>query len=407
VINVLSVISELNFGGGENRVLNLARALDPDRFRVTVATLYSGASAHVQCSSMREQFSRAGVHVRELGLPHPGSATGPRLTRIANTAATLGSAVARIRRLIVETGADVVDAHLETALYTAVPAAASAGVPAAITLYSELDLWKMTDASSYRRVVFPAMRRFNLRLCDAIVTDSRARADDFYRFVGAGGPPIHVIPNGVRLDPPARQRTDVLRELAIPEHATIVGQIAGLVPFKGQMALLEAAAAALAKGHDLYVLCIGDARMGSAYPNDLRQKAASLGIADRVRIRGYAGNIADVWSVIDVHVHPSRIDSLPNAMIEGMSLGKPAVLSSVGAIPDHVDDGKTGLLVPPDDPAALTRALLRVLDDPALARRIGSGAYRRYLERFTPEITARRVEGVFEEMVERRRRRAG
>jgi len=109
--------------------------------------------------------------------------------------------------------------------------------------------------------------------------------------------------------------------------------------------------------------------------------------------------------VIDIHVHASSIDSLPNAVIEGMSLGKPAVVSHVGAIPEHVDDGRTGLVVPPDDPPALANALLRLLADPALAARLGQGARQRHLERFTPEVTARQIESCFEGMIEARRKR--
>jgi glycosyltransferase involved in cell wall biosynthesis len=406
VINILSVISELNFGGGENRLLNLARSMDSRRFKLTVATLYARPlAAPNHCGDLRRQFVEAGVKVHELGLSHPSNSQGLRPIKLANTAGTLAAAIAKLRQLIVATRADAVDAHLETALYTAVPAAASAGVPAAVTLYSELDLWRIFDSKSYRRVFFPAIRRFNLRLCSAIFTDSKARALDLAQFIGPPSPPLHVVPNGVRLDKPSRSRAAVLRELGIPEEtrATIIGQVAGLVPFKGAAVLLSAAQRAVAEGHDLYVLCIGDARIGPAYPLQLRRQAEELGISDRVRIQGYPGNIADVWSVIDVHVHASSIDSFPNAIIEGMSLGKPAVVSSVGAIPEHVDHGRTGLVVPPDDPAAAADALLQLLRDRDFAARLGAGAYQRYLERFTPEITARAIEDCFERMIDAHR----
>jgi glycosyltransferase involved in cell wall biosynthesis len=408
VINILSVISELNFGGGENRLLNLARSIDSNRFRLSVVTLYSPpVAAANRRGTLRGQFAAAGVKVQELNLPHPSNVQGLRPIKLANTAGTLATAVAKLRQLIVATRADAVDAHLETALYTAVPAAASAGIPAAVTLYSELDLWRIFDSKSYRRVFFPAIRRFNLRLCSAIFTDSRARALDLEQFIGESSPPIHVVPNGVRLDKPSRSRAEVLREFGIPAEtrATIIGQVAGLVPFKGAAVLLSAARRAVAEGHDLYVLCVGDARIGPAYPLQLRRQAEELGISDRVRIQGYPGNIADVWSVIDVHVHASSIDSLPNAIIEGMSLGKPAVVSSVGAIPEHVDHGRTGLVIPPDDPAAAAESLLRLLRDRDYAARLGAGAYRRYLERFTPEITARAIEACLESMIDAHRSR--
>jgi hypothetical protein len=161
VINVLSVISHLNFGGAENRLLNLARAIDPDRFRLTVATLYApDGTSEEDCGSMQWQFAQAGVPVRSLGVSNPVTVRAPRPLKLASTAATLAGCVARLRQLIVATRADVVDAHLETALYTAVPAAVSAGVPAAVTLYSELDLWKERDRETYRQHVFPAIRRF-------------------------------------------------------------------------------------------------------------------------------------------------------------------------------------------------------------------------------------------------------
>jgi glycosyltransferase involved in cell wall biosynthesis len=288
-----------------------------------------------------------------------------------------------------------------------VPAAASAGVPATVTLYSELELWKIHDSRSYRRVLFPSIRRFNLRLCSSIITDSDVRAAEFGRFLGESTPPMHVVPNGVRLEKPSRSRGEVLREFGIPEEtrAKILGQVAGLVPFKGQAVLLEAARRIVDKGHDVYVLCVGYDRAGPAYPFQLQRQAEQLRISDRVRIRAYPGNIADVWNAIDIHVHPSSIDSLPNAIIEGMSLAKPAVVSSVGAIPNHVEHGRTGLVIPPDDPAALADSLLRLLENEAFAEELGRAAYQRYLERFTPEVTTRAIESCFEGVIEAHRNR--
>jgi glycosyltransferase involved in cell wall biosynthesis len=404
MINVVSVISELKFGGGENRLLNFARAIDRSRFRHTVATVFAPDPDDTHHSgTLRRAFDQSGIEIVDMGVPHPGASRLRGAMKVAATAKALATAVARLRRLILERSADVVDAHLETALYTAVPAAASAGVPAAITLYSELDLWRMTDARSYRSVLFPPFRRFNLRLCSALISDSAARANDFQRYLGGAAPPLHVIPNGVELQPPARSREEVLAWFGIPHQsrATVVGQVAGLVPYKGQHLLVEAASRLVAAGHDVRVLLVGDERAGAAYPQQLRRSAERLGIAERVHIRSYPGDIADAWKIIDVHVHDSSIDSLPNAVIEGMSLGKPAIVSAVGAIPEHVDHERSGLVVPPGDVPALTAALERLLDDPPFARLLGEGARARYLERFTPAGTARQMECCLEGIARR------
>lgn len=402
--NVLSVISELNFGGGENRLLNLARAIDRSRYRHSVALLYS-RSAHQSCGSMRQDFVDAGIELHELNLPNPKDVRAPlRPLKLAATASTLGAAVARLRRLIVKERIDLVDAHLETGLYTAVPAAASAGVPAAVTLYSELDLWKIFDGQSMRRTLFPPLRRLGLQQCSAIFTDSEARARDLREFVGPRSR-VHVVPNGVRLRPPAKSREEVLRFFGIPERksAVVVGQVAGLVPYKGQAHLVRAVARAVAAGHDAIALCVGDERLGAQFPAELRALARSLGVEERLFMKGYPGDIADAWSIIDVHVHASSIDSLPNAVLEGMSCGKPAIVSAVGALPEHVDDGETGLVVPPGDAGAVSRALLRLLGDAALRHKLAEGARRRYQERFTPEISARQLERCFDEVLLRKR----
>jgi glycosyltransferase involved in cell wall biosynthesis len=409
VINVVSVIFDLKFGGGENRLLNFARAVDRRRFNHTVATVFAqNPHEKLRCGSLRPAFEESGIEVVDLEVPHPGAVRSRGVAKIAATARALGIAIAKLRRLFLARRADVVDAHLETALYTAIPAAASAGIPAAITLYSEIDLWKMTDASSYRALVFPPIRRFNLRLCGAIVSDSSARIADFRRYLGRSAPPVHVIPNGVQLGIPARTREEMLAWFGIPSdtRSTIVGQVAGLVPHKGQHLLVEAAGHLVAAGHDVRLLLIGDERLGPAYPQQLRRIAKDHGIADRIHMGSYPGSIADAWSVIDVHVHASMIDSFPNAVIEGMSLGKPAVVSAVGAVPEHVDHERTGLVVPPGDVAALAAAVTRLVADPSFAKQLGQRAFARYRERFTPGAMARQLERCLEGIARRKARSA-
>src|SRR5229473_6310072 len=400
-LNVLSVVSDLYFAGGETRVLNIARAIDPKRVKLSVLTIYApDPEQDSLLGNMRPEFSAAGINVLNLGIRRTQGRRRPRIVQLANTAKVLGTAIIKLRQVIASQRIDVVDAHLDPSLLTAVPAAALAGVPSSITLYSELDLLGAKPGSRRRRSFQVALRRLALRLAGLVLTDSRSTATDLARFIGRPVSEVKIIPNGVHLPAPRRSRAEVLADFGIPgdTRARVIGQVSRLVEYKGHRVLLDAAKQILSHGEDVYVLCVGYPSPDPAYADSLRQQAERLGISDRVRVRGYPGCIADVWNVIDLHVHASLLDSTPNAIIEGMSLRKPLVSTRVGGIPDQVEDGQTGLLVPPRDAKALADSVLRLLRDDEFAARLGEAAYRRYLQRYSPEVTTRQIEACFREL---------
>jgi glycosyltransferase involved in cell wall biosynthesis len=175
----------------------------------------------------------------------------------------------------------------------------------------------------------------------------------------------------------------------------VVGQVSGIIPSKGHEVLLEAAARILEREAGVAFLFAGFPRGQDAHQRRLRERIRELGVSDRVRLAGYPGPIGDVWNVIDVHVHASLFDSLPNAIIEGMSLGKPAVVTAVGGIPEIVTHGETGLVVPPGDVDALEHAITRLLRSPDEAARLGAAARRRYEARLRPEHMTAAMEQLF------------
>jgi len=193
----------------------------------------------------------------------------------------------------------------------------------------------------------------------------------------------------------------MLTRLSLPQDGSvrIIGQISTLVPTKGQMVLLDAAPELLALDPSIFIVLVGYVREDSPYREALERKCVELGIRDRVRIVSYPGPIGDVWQVIDIHVHPSQLDSLPNTIMEGMSLRKPAVVTSVGGIPSLVKDRVTGLVVPPGDSTALSKAIATLLSNPALCASLGAAAFARYIEGYTREIMTRRLEDLFELLV--------
>jgi glycosyltransferase involved in cell wall biosynthesis len=113
---------------------------------------------------------------------------------------------------------------------------------------------------------------------------------------------------------------------------------------------------------------------GDGHVDAARAKAAEYGLGDRVDLPGWVGpdRVAELISTADILVLPSFIENLPLSIIEAMASGVAVVATPVGAVPDIVRDGETGLLVPVGDVDALTTALTRLVNDPALRARMGA-----------------------------------
>src|ERR1700730_71850 len=387
-LRVLSVINELYFGGDENRLLAMARTIDRDRFDVTVVTLKRpNAELDPHYGTMRQHYEAAGVDVRDLGEGHPneGLPSGSPL-RLVRAGSMFARTARKVGALIRELDIDVVDAHLGPGNLVGVMAGVMTDTPRVVTTY-HVEQWDP-------RPIWYAAHQWTLAMSDAIITDSDACAAQIRRWMLRKNPNIPVIPNGVVPPASGRSVAELRAEFGLPADPAVkvVGQISTLLPTKGHMVMLEAARIVHDKIPNTAFLLVGYVREDPSYKDRLEARAAELGLADRVRIVSYPGPIGDVWKVVDVHAHPSMLDSLPNAIIEGMSLGKPAVVTSVCGIPTLVEDGVTGLIVAPNDAPALAHALVRVLSDPDLAARLGDAAHRRYAESYTPEIMARRLE---------------
>ena len=119
-----------------------------------------------------------------------------------------------------------------------------------------------------------------------------------------------------------------------------------------------------------------------------------------MRFLGYRTDIADLLRLMDVVVLPSLQESFPRVPLEAMAMGVPVVATTVGGIPESVSDGETGILVPPGDGAAIRDALVRLVDDPALRKRMGETGRRRVREQFSIEANIARTEALYLEVLQ-------
>ena len=188
------------------------------------------------------------------------------------------------------------------------------------------------------------------------------------------------------------------------EGAPLVGIVGRLQPWKGQEVFLRAAARITAARPDVRFLVVGGAVLGTegSYPDDLRRLAGELGLDGRVHFAGHQEDVYPWFDALDVVVHASIGEPFGLVLVEAMALGKPLIATNVAGPTEIVEDGRSGLLVPPGDPRAIADAVERVLGDPALAAALGKGASERALL-FTEERMAREVALILEDVLERAR----
>lgn len=202
--------------------------------------------------------------------------------------------------------------------------------------------------------------------------------------------------------------TREMRERLLGETAgPVILSVGNLVPRKGHDMVIRAMPVLLGSVPQLTYLIVGDGPCRT----DLGELAAALGVREQVRFAGAIpwATLPEMYALGDVFVMPSRED-LEACDVEGFGLvyleanacGLPVVGGRSGGIPDAVEHGVTGLLVDPTDPEALAGAILRLVEDPELARRLGHQGLRRARAEFQWSEVADRVQRVIDDMVERR-----
>lgn len=206
---------------------------------------------------------------------------------------------------------------------------------------------------------------------------------------------IAVVPYGVevaKLEADAHFSDEERASWGIPAGALVVGLLGRVTDVKGHDILLTALAQMPADSRPWAVFA-GPEEV--EWGNSLRKLADELGVTENVRFLGPRSNVGALMQACDVIAAPSRMEACPLVLLEAMILGRPVVAATVGGIPDVVQHGVTGLLIPPEDPTALAEALQTALADADLRKRLGSAAREDALIRFTPEAMADATRAVY------------
>ena len=205
------------------------------------------------------------------------------------------------------------------------------------------------------------------------------------------------IPNGVPPVPPASER-DARVELGIEPDTPLIGVVGLLRPQKAINVLLHAISLLTDNWPDVQVLIVGD---GPEREN-LERMARQLGVQDTVRFLGLRTDVPDLLYALDMAVCCSDFEGSPLSVMEYMSAALPVVATAVGGIPDLIEPGVHGLLVPPGDPPALAESLSELLRSPERARAMGVRGREHQRAEFDIDVIIRRVEDLYCEMLEKR-----
>jgi glycosyltransferase involved in cell wall biosynthesis len=235
-----------------------------------------------------------------------------------------------------------------------------------------------------------ALPRLIFTNSDAVAGAVRARA--------APKVPVVTLYNPVDLERfnPKRSGSAVRAELHVPDGTPLIGMVAHLQPWKGHADFLRMAKAVSLQVPGVRFLVSGgpiyETEGHTGYEESLRLLAGELGIADRVKFLGIRDDIPEIMAALDVLVHcPTAPEPFGRAVAEAMGAGRPVIASKEGGVPELVEDGRTGVLVPSGDITAFAGALRRLLDDQSLRQRLGSAGRLRAESMFGVEAHAEKV----------------
>ncbi len=298
--------------------------------------------------------------------------------------------IMNLYRFLRKEGVDIVHSHLFFASRMSHFIARLAGVPVTIETGHIREAWR----KGFLRT-FYYIDRFYARFTDRFIAVSEAVAKYFVEVKGIGRERITVIANGINTGKFEPGTTDEAREfrskLAIDKNSPLISVVARLDLQKGHTYLIKAAPSIIEKYPDIIFLIVG---IGATLES-LKAEVAALGLDKSFIFAGFRKDIPAVMNGSDIIVLPSLYEGMPLAVIEAALSARPIVATAVDGTPEVLQDNETGLLVPPSDPESLSRAIIKLLDDPARAARMGRAARAHALTRFDIKRQARETEELY------------
>jgi len=378
---------------GAERVMSMILdRLDRARFEAVVACPAE--------SPMMEMVQ--GLNVRTRGLQLLEARFTWRVDRIIRYLVSFIRVIRSARSIVIDEAPDVI--HANSIRAGMVMSAATMGLDMPV-------IWHAHDILP-RHPLSTAVRLFAMATsCNRILAVSRAVSDRFRGVILRPlrrRVPIRVIHNACdleRFEANGKEREEIRRSLGLGQTQPVVGIVGQLTARKGQLELIEAFARTSCEVKDVVLLVIGASLFNSddGYVEQLQRAVESLGLHNRVRFLGSRDDVPKLIQGIDVLVVNSHEEPFALTVLEGLSSGTAVLATAVGGTPEMIRHGENGWLVKAGDRDALVKAMLTLLRDESLRRRLGREGRREAIARFSIERFLKEVEELYSEVLDRDR----
>lgn len=372
---VVHLIYKLDFGGLENLMVERINRMPAAAYRHAIVCLTG-------YTDFAKKITRAGVTLHALD-KQPGQSPGTHLA---------------LYRLLRELRPAILHSYNLSAIEYA-PAALLAGVPVRINGAHGRDA---ADPHGRNRK-HNFLRRLMVPFYDACYANSRDMLEWNRDVIKVPASKSCLLGNGIDTDK-YHPRTDTQRSSAGPfgpQHF-VIGAVGRVEPVKDHAGLMDAFIALLARlpqqRDRLRLAIVGEGNQ----LDTLRAKAAAAGIADLVWLPGARTDVADFLRGIDLFAMSSIAEGTPGSALEAMASGLPVVGTRVGGLPEVIDDGVTGTLVPARDAQAMAAALANYATDPALARAHGAAGRERVLAKYNMTAMVAAYQSLYDSLCERK-----
>jgi len=388
VIRVMEVIKSFNVekggGGSERFAFELARALDPNRFKILICGLWDYSTPQ----ELERIRSLEAMNIHSFNVAHWDDRYPYR---------SMLHAVHGLRNVQRYYQANIVNTHSEFADVAILSLWTACRHPMLVrTMHHSLQIeWEKRPLRLYlfSHLLIPMLYTLEIGVSQRLVEQLDHRP--FARLFGRKAQLVH---NAIDLDRFTNISVNVMekrRSLGIPANALVVGTIGRLVELKGYSQLIDAASLVIKQDSEVFFLIIGDGELSE----QLKFQADQKGVSSNIFFTGGRPDIEELFVCMDLFVSSSYWEALPTVILESMAAGVPIVATDIPGTRELIRDKQNGWLVPPRDASALAQTILVALDD-AKSRRLFADNARLDVKQFSIRVIAAEYEILYSRLVQ-------